>query len=102
MDLRIGDCDLESPTGHKAHEYLIANPLACRSIGVHGVEQTCADSRQGTADEPEQRDDADFGQRKALYNGGDGKRDNEREHPNARSDRTGIVDALEVDRKVVE
>jgi hypothetical protein len=102
VNLRIGDRDLESPTGHEAHEYLIANPLACRSVCIHGVEQTCPDGFQGTADEPEQRDNADLGQRKALHDGGDGERDDEREHPDSGSDGTGVVDALEVDREVVE
>jgi hypothetical protein len=102
VDLRIGDCDLESPAGHEAHEYLIANPFACRSFGIHGVEQACADGLQSTADEPEQRDDTDLGQRKALYDGGDGERDDEREHPDSGSDGTGVVDALKVDREVVK
>jgi len=102
VDLRIGDRDLESPTGHEAYEYLIANPLACRSIGVHSVEESCADGLQRTTDEPEQRDDANLGQRKALYDGGDGERDDEREHSDSGSDRTGVVDALKIDREVVE
>ena len=102
MNLRIGDRNLESPASHEADQDLVTDPFACVSVGIHSVEQTCADSFQSTTNQPEQRDNADLGQCKALNDSGNGERDDEREHPDTGSDRTSVVDALEVDRQVVE
>lgn len=66
MNLRIGNSDLKSSATGKANQDLIANPFGSRGVNIHCVEQTASYRAYRTANDPEQRHDANFRQRKAL------------------------------------
>jgi hypothetical protein len=100
--LSILQSDLGGESDCESHNDLEADPFsrACRLI--HGVEQAAANSTERAADEPENGDDADLREGKALRNSCETKRDDQGQHTNTRADRVCVVDALEVDWQVVE
>lgn len=62
MNLRVREGDLERPAGGEAQHDLVARLFRNRGGGVEGVEEAGAESAHGAAKEPEERDDADFGE----------------------------------------
>lgn len=102
MNLCIRDGDLESRASGETDQDLVADPFASRSVGIHGVQESRANGRQCTAKDPERRHDTDLRQCKALDDGGESQWENQCEHPDTRSDRTGFMNTLEIDRKVIQ
>jgi hypothetical protein len=82
MNLGVLDRTLERPAGDEAKQNLIADPLACAGIAVHGVEQSTGHGCHAAAEDPEEWDNANSHQGEALDNHGDGERYDHGKHTN--------------------
>ena len=102
MDLCVGDCDLECPAIGEANNDLITDPLSGRRLRIHGVEESTSNRAQCSSKNPKERNNADLHECESLDNSGYSQRDDERKHSDAGSDGTGVMNALEIDRQVIE
>lgn len=99
--LSSSQSDHEAPSSRSSDNDLVTYPLAGRCVLVHGVEKSCSDGGEGSSANPEDWRDPNLGQGDPLADGDECKRYDECQHLDARPDRSGIGNALEVDGKVV-
>lgn len=101
MNLSIAKCNHESPSHRSTDDDLVTYPFAGGCVLVHGVEESSPDGGECSSNDPEEWHDADFAQSHTLDDGGEREWDDECQHLDARTDRSVVRDALEVDWKVV-
>lgn len=102
MDLRVLQGGLSGETDCGSDQNLVPHPFSRSSRCVHSVQKATADGPNGPANDPEYRHDTDLRECKSLCDGGKCEGNNQGEHSDTRSDRTGVLPALEVDREIVQ
>jgi len=100
----LGDNDgnLEGKSPSNAAEDLVADPFPAGGTDVKGVEQARSDGCNGGTGNSDGAGDTGLGDHDATDDSADGDGQNQGQVANARLNRGGVVDRLEVDRQVVD